>query len=153
MRSGFHTVSTRSLSKFAKEVFESLNKMPPVKRARLVILSGNLGSGKTTFTQNLAKFFGIRAHVLSPTFVFVHEYKASSASPFSKIIHVDAYRMETKRDVIAAGVNGYLRDPKNLILIEWGERIKRWLPKEDLMIEFRHHKPRLRKIRVIKTNR
>ncbi len=127
--------------------------MPRANRARLIILSGNLGSGKTTFTQNLAKLFGVSARVLSPTFVFVHEYKTISKSPFDKIIHVDAYRMETKRDVVATGIRDYLKDPKNLVLVEWGERVKQWLPKPDVVIEFRHHKPHLRKVRFIKPKR
>src|SRR3989344_4877018 len=101
MKLGFHTLSAKALSKFAAEVFKVLSKMPRTNRARLVILSGNLGSGKTTFTQNLAKLFGVNTRVLSPTFVFVHEHKTKRTSQFDKIIHVDAYRMETKRDVVA----------------------------------------------------
>ena len=144
-------VSARTLSKFAGKVFRVLGKTPPAKRAQLVILSGNLGSGKTTFVQNFAKLFGVKNRVLSPTFVFVHEHKTSRLSRFDKIIHVDAYRMGTKRDVIAVGLRSYLKDQKNLVLIEWGERIKKWLPKPDLTVEFHHHKPHLRRVRIIKT--
>lgn len=151
MKPGFHTVSAKTLSKFAQEVFKTLNKMPPAHHARLIILSGNLGSGKTAFVQLLAKLFGVKSHVLSPTFVFVHEYKTEKISPFDKIIHADAYRMETKRDVLAAGIRHYLKDPNNLVLIEWGERVKKWISRPDMLIEFRHHKPHLRKVRITRS--
>jgi len=120
------------------------------KRAALLTLSGNLGSGKTTFVKCFAKALGVRAKVHSPTFVFVREYNLHKpSSRFSKIIHVDAYRMKSRRDVLQTGVREYLKDPRNIVLVEWGERISKWIPKPDLTIKFSHHTPKLRKIKVI----
>lgn len=148
MQRGFKVVSRQKLKRLANEMLKTLR---PVPRASLALLSGSLGSGKTTFVQTIAGLLGIREKILSPTFVFIHEHKIreSGKFPFRKLIHIDAYRIETKRDFTSSGISNYLKDPGNLIFVEWGGRVAGWLPKPRLIIEFKHHKPRLRKVRVI----
>ncbi|MBI4134609.1 MAG: tRNA (adenosine(37)-N6)-threonylcarbamoyltransferase complex ATPase subunit type 1 TsaE [Candidatus Sungbacteria bacterium] len=155
MRRGFHIVSKTQLRALAKNV---LSRIARGWRAHLILLSGNLGSGKTTFVQMVAKQLGVRERVLSPTFVFVHEHeifpkatrdKGHGTWAFKKLIHVDAYRIETKRDFDAIGLSRYTKDSENLVLIEWGERIQKWLPEPDLVVEFDHHRPHLRKVKVV----
>lgn len=148
MTQKFKTVSEKGLDQLARGTAVRLSQLAQKKqRATLVVLSGDLGSGKTTFTKYLARAFGITHKVHSPTFIFVHEYHfPKSHTRFSKFIHVDAYRMETKRDVAVTGIREYLKDPKNLVIIEWGERISKWISKPDLTIKFSHHTPKSRKI-------
>src|SRR3989338_5369545 len=148
---GFMTVSEKGLARLAKRISSWTAGASQVKPcATLVVLSGNLGSGKTTFIKYLARAFKIKSKVHSPTFVFVHEYHfPKSNAQFLKLIHIDAYRMEKRSDVAATGIKQYLKDPQNLVLIEWGERISKWIPKPDLTIKFLHHTPKLRKIRLL----
>lgn len=156
----FHTVSQKMLQTFAKKVRDQVAAGGIKKRgARIIILSGNLGSGKTTFVQKFAKTLGVHEKVLSPTFVFLHEHvipeirnkkqdARNKTSPFTKLIHIDAYRIDSKRDFASLGIRGYLQDKNNLILIEWGEKIVTWIPRVDMKIEFRHHTPALRRVRI-----
>lgn len=139
-------VTEKELASLAKAV--SADVKPKVSRAALVFLSGNLGSGKTTFTQKAAKHLGVTEKVLSPTFVFMHEHKIRKPSPFKKLIHVDAYRIETKRDFEAIGLRQYIKNPENLIMIEWAEKITQWLPKPNLVLHFMHHSPKKRRVTV-----
>lgn len=147
-------VTEKELASLAKAV--SADVSPKVNRALLVFLSGNLGSGKTTFTQKAAKYLGVTEKILSPTFVFVHEHKIPEAfsikheteKKFKRLIHVDAYRIETKRDLEAIGLREYIKNPEYLILIEWAEKIARWLPKPDIVLHFKHHSPKLRNVKI-----
>lgn len=148
-------VTEKELASLAKAV--SADVSPKVNRALLVFLSGNLGSGKTTFTQKAAKYLGVTEKILSPTFVFMHEHGipkkrignwGQRIEGFKKLIHVDAYRIETKRDFEAIGLKQYIKNPENLIMIEWAEKIARWLPKPDIVLHFKHHSPKLRNVKI-----
>lgn len=127
-----------------------LAKADPSRRAYLIFLNGNLGSGKTTFMQELAKLLEVRGRVVSPTFVFVHEHRIppTQKSPFKTLVHVDAYRIESKRDVSAIGLRQYAKDPDNLMVVEWGDRIAKFLPRPNLTIEFRHQTPATRAVKL-----
>jgi tRNA threonylcarbamoyladenosine biosynthesis protein TsaE len=159
MAQGFHEISRGGLKALALRVIdEFLKKETKNKAASIVILSGNLGSGKTTFVQVLVKALGVYEKVLSPTFVFLHEHRISETKnkkqktkrAFKKLIHIDAYRIDSKRDFESLNIKSYLSEKNNLVFIEWGEKIKKWLPKPDMKIEFRHRHPTLRKVRITK---
>lgn len=149
-------VSEKELAALARKV--SANLKPRTKRAALIFLSGNLGSGKTTFTQKAAKHLGVKEKVLSPTFVFMHEHrilesgignKELGKKRFKKLIHVDAYRIDTKRDLEAIGLKQYIKNPENMVVIEWAEKIAHWLPKPDIVLYFKHHSLRKREVRIM----
>lgn len=154
MKRSSSLVTEKELAVLAKKISSEVR--PKEKQAALVFLSGNLGSGKTTFTQKTAKHLGVTEKVLSPTFVFMHEHKIPEAlsikheteKKFERLIHVDAYRIETKRDLEAIGLKQYLQSPENLVVIEWAEKISRWLPKPDIVLKFKHHSPKLRNVKV-----
>ena len=92
-------------------------------------LSGPLGSGKTTFVQFLAQFFGVQEVLQSPTFVFVREYAIPppstehSHSLFSSFVHIDAYRCENEHDVSTTGIYDFVKQKGFLVCIEWIDRI------------------------------
>jgi len=116
------------------------------EKATIIILSGELGAGKTTFVQGFLKGAGIRGRAPSPTFVIMRHYRIlKRANLFSHIIHMDAYRLQTTATKNAAHLaalnfDEMVNDPKNIVLIEWGERIKGAIPKGALRVQFRYDK-------------
>ena len=113
-------VSLKMLNVFARDFVAGLPQKAEA-HAHIVGLSGELGAGKTTFVQEVAKVLGAEGEVVSPTFVFVRVH-AINHEPFTKLVHVDAYRMD-KTPSKTIGWHEYLSDPKNLILVEWPENL------------------------------
>ncbi|MEK7479159.1 MAG: tRNA (adenosine(37)-N6)-threonylcarbamoyltransferase complex ATPase subunit type 1 TsaE [Patescibacteria group bacterium] len=102
---------------------------------RVIALSGELGAGKTTFTQGFAKGLGIRKRIISPTFVFVRRYSLQQRTNF---FHVDAYRVRSKNDLKGLGLREIFTDPGNLVLIEWAENVREILPKGMMWVRMKH---------------
>ncbi len=104
-------------------------------------LSGELGSGKTTFTQGFAAALGVKRRLLSPTFLIMRSYRLPRAvAGYNKMFHLDAYRLHHRSETEVLGLADILRDPKNIVLIEWAENIKGTLPKNSIAIHFEHRK-------------
>jgi tRNA threonylcarbamoyladenosine biosynthesis protein TsaE len=138
-----------------------------IKTGAIICLSGDLGSGKTTFTQGLLKGLGAEGPYTSPTFVVLKHYKVKSKklkvksssknlkislSPqpplpkgeggrrpgeggFKNIYHIDAYRVDSK-DILDLGWEEIIGNDKNIVIIEWAERIQKIIPKNSLWIKF-----------------
>lgn len=97
--------------------------------ATLITLSGELGAGKTSFAQGVAKAFGIDEHVTSPTFVLEKIYTLpENPNGFTKLVHIDAYRLKGGSELAPLGFAELMQDPGNLILLEWPERVADALP-------------------------
>lgn len=111
-------------------------KRPEKKDATVLALHGDLGAGKTTFTQSLAPLLGVAEYVTSPTFVVMRIYPTSASGTFSKLVHIDAYRIESLDEIRVIGFADLLRDPTNLICIEWAGKVEDALPKDALYITF-----------------
>ena len=107
------------------------------KDAMTIGLFGDLGSGKTTFVQMLAEILGIKETVTSPTFVIEKIYLLDGERGFDRLIHIDAYRLESGREFLKLGLEETLKDSKNLVLIEWPERVQDVLPKDLIKINFK----------------
>jgi tRNA threonylcarbamoyladenosine biosynthesis protein TsaE len=125
------------------------------KTAKVVGLSGDLGSGKTTFTKFVAESLGIKETVNSPTFVIMKIYKIPYrklpvAGRWSRLIHIDAYRLERGNELTVLGWNEIVLNPRNLILIEWPERVKEVLPRDIQTIRFEFVDDNKRKIKIPK---
>lgn len=99
----------------------------------LICLAGDLGSGKTTLTQGIARGWGSLDQVTSPTFVLVNEYRRADAS---RLYHFDAYRLAGIEEADVLGL-GDLFDQDGPLIIEWPERIATALPEERLWISLR----------------
>ncbi len=116
-------------------------------KAAIIGLYGELGGGKTTFMKYLAESFGIKETIQSPTFVIEKIYELEN-KPFQHLIHIDAYRIEKEEEIINLGWNEITSDPKNLICVEWPERIFGLMP-EHIKINFGHSdKENERKIEI-----
>ena len=104
------------------------------EHAYLVGLVGELGAGKTTFVQKLAKVLGARESVTSPTFILARRY-AIDHPPFQNLVHIDAYRLSAKeRDTL--GLGEYLQNPRNLVVVEWPERLPGGTPQGTPLLTF-----------------
>lgn len=98
----------------------------------IICLSGDLGSGKTTFTQGLLKGLGAEGPYTSPTFVVMKEYK----SKLKTVYHIDAYRVNPK-DILDLGWEEIIANPENIVIIEWADRIRDIIPKYAVWINFK----------------
>ena len=100
----------------------------------LVVLTGDLGAGKTTLVKGIAEGFQAAEgeDVTSPTFTLVHEYHGPSVNLF----HIDLYRVDTERQLLTLGLDDLL-DANNILLIEWGEKFERFRQERDVEITIR----------------
>ena len=115
----FETDSTLGTEAVGRKVAELLT--PP----RLLILSGDLGTGKTTLVKGIAAAMDAADpdEVTSPTFTLVHEYSGTLHGKPVKLLHLDLYRLEGERQVDSLGLDDMLT-PDAVVLVEWGEKFK-----------------------------
>jgi len=125
-----------SLEELAEAAAEVLNMSADRKAvgAAVLGLSGDLGAGKTTFVQTLAKKLGVQETVTSPTFVIMKSYSVKGR--FKKLVHIDAYRVENIDEMRVLGFAELLEQKDTIICIEWAEKIKELLPKETVQLKF-----------------
>jgi tRNA threonylcarbamoyladenosine biosynthesis protein TsaE len=136
--------SLADTEKIAQEFTASLT---PTQHAVVVGLSGDLGSGKTTFTQAVAKALGVQEQVTSPTFVIEKIYKLHN-SLFDHVIHIDAYRLEKSSELTSLGWKEVIENPKNLVLVEWPEKVQDILPTDTRIITFKFIDEQKREISI-----
>ena len=106
--------------KFAKDL----------KKGDVIVLTGDLGSGKTKFTEGVLQFFGLENEISSPTFNIVNEYVNRDVN----VYHFDVYRLEDEDEFYAIGGEEYFE--KGICLVEWGEMIESALPNKYIQISF-----------------
>jgi tRNA threonylcarbamoyladenosine biosynthesis protein TsaE len=94
-----------------------------------VALTGELGAGKTTFTQGVALGLGVTAAVVSPTFTLVREYRGRLL-----LHHADVYRLDRMQDVLDLGFEE-MTDEEGVLLVEWGDAVEGLLPADHLVVE------------------
>lgn len=106
------------------------------KRATIVGLEGDLGSGKTTFTKEFARSLGVVETVTSPTFVIQKKYRIQKSTFFKQFIHIDAYRLKSGSELKVLDWDTINSDSTNLIFIEWPEQVNSVLPKDVHRVHF-----------------
>lgn len=122
-----------------------------LKNGKIIALYGNLGAGKTTFVQGLAKGLGIEKRITSPTFIIVKRYQLRDKiydSRFKNLYHIDLYRIEGQVNVEELGFDEIIQDQKNIIIIEWAEKMENQLPEERINIYFKHLEGDKREIKI-----
>ena len=129
--------------------------------AFIVGLTGDLGGGKTTFLQGFAKGFGIEQKITSPTFVIMKKYeiKKNNKRLLRKnkkknlfFYHIDCYRIQRQQDVLCLGLKEIMSDCKNIVAIEWADRIKEIIPEDAAWINFEFINEKKRKIMIQLSN-
>lgn len=125
------TNSLEETQAFAKEWIQALAETKD--QAIVVGLYGNLGAGKTAFTKCLAKELGIEIPVTSPTFVIQKIYETKH-SFLKRLIHIDAYRLNSGRELQDLNFEEIVNNKNNIVVIEWPENVKEILPDDHTRI-------------------
>ena len=130
--------------------FEELDELAlktaeSLKKGDCLALIGDLGTGKTTFTKKICKYFGVTENIKSPTFNYVIEYN-SGVIP---IYHFDVYRLLDPSEVYDIGYEDYLYND-GIAIIEWADKIIDELPENALFIEFIYNDDSSRKVSIYK---
>jgi len=115
--------------------------------ATVVTLQGELGAGKTSFTQEVGKILGVVENMHSPTFVIMKVYGIDFQG-FKKLVHIDAYRLEKESELLHLGWAEIIKEPENLVLIEWPERVSELIPNDAKKISFKHIDENTREIKI-----
>jgi len=131
--------SATEMQKLAASIAAKIVTTPPGETATVIALSGDLGAGKTTFSQGLLKALGVRRRVISPTFLLVRPYELSHQN-YSRAFHIDCYRLKHAHELRALGFSEMINNPKHLVLIEWPELIEELLPEKILRVTIEHPK-------------
>lgn len=113
-------------SEIAHQVLESILSGLS-DRALVLGLSGDLGAGKTAFTQALASHLGVGEQVQSPTFVLMKKYDLKNQK-YSTLYHLDVYRLEKEQELLDLGWLDIISNEKNLVIIEWPEKVMGAMP-------------------------
>jgi tRNA threonylcarbamoyladenosine biosynthesis protein TsaE len=143
----FITYTAQETQKLAAKLIGDLTRRK-TKGAAVLALQGELGAGKTTFVQGLAKALKIKERVLSPTFVIMKRFKIYDLR-FMNLHHIDCYRIKNSKELMQLGFKEIIKEPKNLVVIEWAEKVKKILPKEAVWIKFEQAGEDERKIQII----
>jgi tRNA threonylcarbamoyladenosine biosynthesis protein TsaE len=107
-----------------------------------VVLTGDLGAGKTTLVQGIGRGLGVDDHVASPTFTLVREYSGRL-----DVAHVDVYRLDRVQDVVDLGLDE-LGGPDRVLIVEWGDTIEDLLPDDRLRVELTSSDDEIRGVRI-----
>lgn len=128
----FVTGSAAETKALAKEFAGKL------KEGITLCLTGELGSGKTTFTQGLGEYYGL-TRMTSPTYIIVSQHEVNlSESKIKTLYHVDLYRLKNYWEIKAFSLDELWDDKSNLIVVEWPERLENYLPKSRYEIKFKN---------------
>lgn len=152
------TKTPKETQKVAKMLAKEILSLGGRKKALVIALNGELGAGKTTFTQGLVVGLGIKEEISSPTFLIMkkielHEHKLQTKNyklktNFKNLYHLDCYRLKNEKDLIDLGMEEILADPENIVLMEWAERVKKILTKDTIKINFKHISQKERELEV-----
>lgn len=125
------TENTKETQKVGEILAQEITKSKLENKKALVIgLEGELGSGKTTFVQGLANGLKIKERITSPTFVIMKR--------IGWFYHIDCYRINSPQELIDLGFKEIINQTENLVVIEWAEKVKKNLPKNTYWINFKH---------------
>lgn len=142
----FISKSLEDTKRFAEDFIDNLKK-----DQNIVLLQGNLGAGKTTFSQAVLEYLGAKGPFTSPTFVIMKDYgvdfENKNGVKFKKVYHLDCYRID-EASLNDLNWSDIIKDKDNLILVEWPEKIEKALPEKYVKIEFEVLGENEREIRI-----
>lgn len=129
-----------------REIAEKLASK--LEKGTTICLYGELAAGKTTFTQGIGKALGI-GRLVSPTFLIMRQYPIENHPVIKTLYHLDLYRLNSVDEIRAFDVEEIWSSPENLLVIEWPEKFKEYLPKERYDIFFKANGENEREIKII----
>ncbi len=132
----------KEMEQFAQEIVSEL------KGGETIALIGDLGSGKTTFVQFLAKALGVKKRVVSPTFVVMRAYGQTKLKGIA-LYHYDFYRLDSLDEIRDLGVEEDFKDPKTICVVEWADKARGLLPRERIEIHFEVIDQNKRQVKII----
>ncbi|MFA5870540.1 MAG: tRNA (adenosine(37)-N6)-threonylcarbamoyltransferase complex ATPase subunit type 1 TsaE [Candidatus Paceibacterota bacterium] len=135
--SSFISSSADETKKIGERFGVIIKSTPPLTRARVITLRGDLGTGKTTFTKGAAKGFDVKKRITSPTFVLIKRFPIQSKY-YKNFIHIDAYRLSSFHDLEQLEIHSFLNDPSFIIFIEWPERVSSKIVKSCGSVTLKH---------------
>ena len=141
----------KETKKLATDFVKKILKAPAKKEATVVLLEGELGAGKTAFTKAVAEALGVKEIVRSPTFIIQKIYKLKNKK-YRELIHIDAYRFEDGREAKILELDSLLKNPNNLIVVEWPQNISSVFPKNAHYLSFVFVDESKRKIKFTRPN-
>jgi len=129
--------SPKETQKVASFFMQAILKKYDLKQRGLVVsLEGPLGGGKTEFLKGIARGLKLKEKVFSPTFLIMKSFPCKTS--FFKILwHLDCYRIEESKEIKELDFLEIIKNPENLIFVEWGNKIKKILPKDHWKIKFK----------------
>jgi len=133
----FISESVEKTRRIARDLAKRFLKLRQ-KKALIIGLTGELGSGKTVFVQGFAQGMGVRGKIVSPTFILMRRH--------ANFYHFDCYRIKKPKEILDLGWREIISNSQNIVLIEWAEKIKKILPKKYIKIKFEHVDRNKRKI-------
>lgn len=139
--SNFIIHSIQDTHKLAAKIAKKL-----LRSGGVVALQGELGTGKTTFTQGFAKALGITQKVISPTFILVKQFQIPNTT--KTLYHLDLYRLENISDFQQIGLEEMFISKKDIILIEWAGKAKDLLPENTIYINIEKVSENSRKVTI-----
>ena len=116
--------------------------------AAVITLTGDLGAGKTTFTQQLAARLGVTEPVVSPTFGIMKRYELFDHPLYDQLVHIDAYRIEDISEVAPLRFAELFQTPRTLMCVEWPEHIAQVIPEQKISISIMLAEGETRKVTV-----
>lgn len=141
------TKNVGETKKVAALLAEEIVSVKYRRGAVVIALEGELGGGKTTFTQGFARALGVQENILSPTFVILKIYDLmDNRTSYKHLVHIDCYRLESPKELLYLGFKNLLQDKDAIILIEWADRIKKFIPPHSFWIKFRYGEDRKERI-------
>ena len=129
--------SPQETSNLAKLLAEELLKTKPGKGTLVIGFVGELGTGKTTFIRYFLRAVGVKARIVSLTFIFSRRYR-SRLKYHKDIWHFDVYRLNSPKGVKEIGLREAISHDENLVLVEWADKVKGILPRGTIWVEFKH---------------
>jgi len=137
MKKTYFTKNQKETISLGKEIAKNLIKKKKRKKALILALIGDLGGGKTTFLKGFAKGIGIKEKILSPSFILIRKFEIPKQTlNFKNFYHIDCYRIEKPKEILALDFKKIIDNPQNIVAIEWADKIRKILPKKILVLKF-----------------
>jgi len=134
-----------------KEVIDVILTQTKERETIVITLSGDLGVGKTTFTQELGKYLGVEEIIVSPTFTIMKNYQLENEN-YSELVHIDAYRIESEEEAQPLHFESVFNKPKTIVCVEWPEMISSIIPQDAVSLLLKNSKREVREVSLSVVN-